>query len=127
MSMIQQNGRLPDEQWMEPEAPASADGAPANPLLKVHQLLRGKYLWGAILGVVFATAGAAVAYKLPALKPKYTSVGMVSVRPVAETLIYEITSKTPVDVDAFLDSQLPVLKTQRLLDRAMSLKKDQLA
>src|SRR6187399_565027 len=109
MSMIEQNGRLPDEPWTDQE-PASPVEAPAvNPLLKVHQLLRGKYHWAIALGVFFAAGAATVAYKLPTLKPKYTSSGFVQIKPVVDTFVYKDVNDFRPNFEVLLDSQIPAL------------------
>ena len=53
-------------------------------LLKVHQLLRGRYGVAILLAAMFAAAGAAAGFLLP--RPSYQSVGLIEIKPVTPTL-----------------------------------------
>ncbi len=53
-------------------------------LLKVHQLLRGRYGVAILLAAMFAAAGAAAGFLLP--RPGYQSVGLIEIKPVTPTL-----------------------------------------
>lgn len=61
---------------MEVSSGEAAGGA--NPLMKVHQYLRGRYLKAIVTGVILAAAGATVGYF--AVPLKYTSVGQIQVK-----------------------------------------------
>src|SRR4051812_38226328 len=59
----------------------------ANPLLVVHRLLRGRYLWAVALGLVGLIGGGIGGYL--ATKPTYQSAGLVRVRPTLPRVLYE--------------------------------------
>jgi Mrp family chromosome partitioning ATPase len=93
--------------------------APANPLLIVHSLLRGRYLVTGVLALVAAGAGAAVGYR--STKPVYQSVGTIRIKPT----IPSITAASPDTImpafGQFFNSQLEFLSGERVITRAMEM------
>ena len=57
MQLVQANRFQPEGELMEfSETPQAAAPAP-NPLLLVHSLLRGRYHWAILLGLILAGVG----------------------------------------------------------------------
>ena len=91
-------------------------------------LLRRWYFWAMLTVLVVATAVSGAIYTLPGLAPGYTSVGLLQIKPALEPILYETAFNSRLaDYDQFLESQVPILKSQRIILQAMALKKDQLA
>ena len=110
---------------LAPEAAVVGDGyghepeAQPNPLLAVHRLLEGRYVWAVGLAIVLAAAGAVLGYMIP--KPVYRSVGAIRYRPVVQRVLYESeeTGVMPM-FDAFVGEQADLIKRQRVVDMAMT-------
>lgn len=85
--------------------PADSPGAdsPVNPLLKAHELLRGRYLLAFALAAALAAVGAFAGYSLST--PKYQSAGLLRVRSTVPTIT--------------LDQHVVLIKSPRVLDRAI--------
>ena len=76
MQLVETN-RIQESDLIEiGDAPVPAAATPApNPLLQLHSLLRGRYHWAILLGVILAGVGAYLGYKLPPVK--YRSSGLI--------------------------------------------------
>lgn len=118
MQLVQANRIQPENGLIEvTEAPQAAVPAP-NPLLVVHSLLRGRYHWAILLGLVFAGIGVVLGCKLP--RVKYRSSGLIRVLPNKQRILYanEENSVMPM-FDAFVESQVSLINSPRVLDYAM--------
>lgn len=118
MQLVQANRIQPENGLIEvTEAPQAAVPAP-NPLLVVHSLLRGRYHWAILLGLVLAGIGVVLGYKLPPVK--YRSSGLIRVLPNKQRILYanEENSVMPM-FDAFVESQVSLINSPRVLDYAM--------
>ena len=126
MSRIGPGGHPSDEVLLD--SVESREPQPTNPLLKIHQLLRGRYVWAILTGVLLAAIAVPVVLKLPIVQPKYTSNGLILIKPALDPLLYQTAfNERLADYDQFLETQVPILKSQRIILQAMDLKKDQLA
>ena len=99
-------------------------GAPEpgkNPLLKVHQILRGRYHWAIILGLLLGGVGGFLGYTIP--KPDWTSRGSISIQPAVPGLLYSNTiNNQPLPMfDAYVDKQTQLITSQRVIMHAMEL------
>lgn len=91
-----------------------------NLLVKVHRLLRGRYLWAILLAVVFGGGAAAAAYKL--VQDTYVSQGLVFVRSSITPIISKTFENQELPfVDQFIQSQITLIKDQRVIERAREL------
>lgn len=90
----------------------------ANPLTTVHSLLRGRYWIAAILVVVGLGVGSFVGYRLK--PPVYRSTGLVRVKPILPRVLYQSEQNGVMPMfDTFVDSQVSLLESQRVIDLAM--------
>src|SRR4051794_2985264 len=87
-----------------PVGAGGTDAPPANPLVQVHSLLRGRY-WIAIpLALIGLAIGAPVGYRLT--KPIYKSTGAVRVKPVLPRVLYQNEQNAVMPMfDSFMESQ----------------------
>lgn len=89
-----------------------------NPFKRLHQLLRGRYHWAILLGVVGALGGAFAGYNLTELR--YQANGMIRVRPVVPTILYENEDSGVMPMfKAFVDSQRQLMQSPRVVSMAM--------
>lgn len=92
--------------------------AAPNPLFQLHSLLRGRYPWAILLGLILAGVGGYLGYKLPPVK--YRSSGLIRVLPNKQRILYvnEENAVMPM-FDAFVESQVSLISSPRVLDYAM--------
>jgi len=91
---------------------------PVNPLLQIHALLRGRYWIAIILGLIGAIAGGAIGYKLQ--RPKYTSTGIIRIKPNKERILYQNDQNGIMPMfDAYMGSQVSLIRARRIVDNAM--------
>src|SRR2546430_1188157 len=88
---------------------------PPSPMRKVQRLLRGRYLLAVVLALLCGLIGAAWGWK--SQNPKFSSDGIIWIKPV----IPAITSndKTIPFYDRFVQSQVNLIPSGRVLDRAI--------
>lgn len=99
-----------------PDAPAS--GAPENPLLLAHRLLRGRYVAAAALAAVLAVVGAVTGYSV--MKPEYASKALIQVVPATPKVLYPTEeSEIPPMFESFVAAQAQFVTTRRVLELAM--------
>lgn len=92
--------------------------APENPLLMLHRYLRGRYPVALALAVIFAVPGAIVGYA--AVKPTYSSTGIVRVAPTLPHLVYESAdSRVPPMFDSFVSTEATTISSRRVLELAL--------
>jgi polysaccharide biosynthesis transport protein len=105
-----------------PEAPRAALGSgtthDVNPLQVLHQLLRGRYILAIVLALGLGAGLGYLGYTIP--KPVYRSSGMIRIRPFTSRILYsnERNEMMPM-FDAFVDSQVLLMRSQRVTDLAM--------
>ena len=106
---------------MGPPAPVVAvpsTPAPVNPLLKLHQCLRGRYVLAISLGVILGVAAAVAAHKL--VRDPYMSTGTIRVAPYVPKILYSTDQNSVMPMfDAFVESQASMLQSQRNSELAM--------
>lgn len=120
MQLVQANRIQPEGELIQlsDSSQAAAPAAAPNPLLVIHSLLRGRYHWAILLGLVLAGVGIVLGYKLPPVK--YRSSGLIRVLPNRPRILYtnEENSLMPM-FDAFVESQVSLINSPRVLDYAM--------
>ncbi len=97
------------------QAPEPAQPA-RNPLLVLHGLLRGRYIWAVPLALVLAAGAAFVAYRYFPLK--YQSTGLVQIRPYIPGILKDQAGVMPM-FEAFAESQAQLMRSRRTIDMAM--------
>lgn len=85
-------------------------GGGGGELQKLHRLMRGRYVWAIVLGVVLGAAGAYVGYRLG--WRTYRSVGQLQIRPLAD-------GSNARELDSFLDLQVSMIRGERVLNDAI--------
>ena len=95
---------------------AAGGGAAAqqSPLLKVHRLLRGRYLLAIFLAVIGGTAGAVAGWY--SQKAEYVSQGLIEVQPTVRSAAGD---KTITYYDKFLNSQPSTIMSSDVIQRAV--------
>jgi capsular exopolysaccharide synthesis family protein len=90
-----------------------------NPILMLHRHLRGRYRWVAIVGLLLAVPLAVGGYL--AVKPTYTSTGMIRIAPTMTMIIYNDLedAKVPAMFESMVSTQAALLQSRRVLDLAM--------
>ncbi|MFV2068319.1 MAG: hypothetical protein ACC645_15220 [Pirellulales bacterium] len=93
----------------------SAEDGPPNQILTS---LRGRYHWAILSGLLFAAVGAVAGYKV--WSPKYQGVGIIRIRPHLERILYEREENQTLPMyDSYVNTQMAMLTSQRLIDLAM--------
>lgn len=89
-----------------------------NPILMLHRHLRGRYRWVVIVGLLLAVPLAAAGYL--AVKPTYTSTGMIRIAPTMTVIMYNLEdAKVPAMFESMVSTQAALLQSRRVLDLAM--------
>ncbi|MFW6031885.1 MAG: GumC family protein [Phycisphaeraceae bacterium] len=106
----------PATQMAEPPPPGEEQPTPL--FKRMHMLLRGRYHWAVLLGLLGAAAGVVGGYF--AVTPVYKSTALIQVEPYLPRILYESeVSKMLPDYDGFVKSQLTLMQSRRV--RAMAL------
>jgi Mrp family chromosome partitioning ATPase len=91
----------------------------ANPLLVLHNMLRGRYVWAIAAAVTAAAAGVWGGYK--AGSTTYQSTAIVRVMPVLPKVLYDTEEKgMPPMYQDFMETQAALIQSPRAVDSAMS-------
>ncbi|HYO07778.1 MAG TPA: hypothetical protein VER17_02295 [Tepidisphaeraceae bacterium] len=90
----------------------------ANPFLQVHRLLRGRYWLAALLCVLGGGLGGYAGYRVR--EPLYQSTGVIRIKPSLPRVLYQIDQNGVMPMfDAFIESQVALITSQRVIDVAM--------
>ncbi len=91
---------------------------PPNLLKQVHALLRGRYWLAITLAALGAVGGALIGHNLKDLE--YESTGLIRVEPYLPRILYEDDQNGIMPMyDAFVATQVELIKSQRVVDLAM--------
>ncbi len=95
------------------------DAAPAvNPLLRVHALLRGRYLITLLLAVVGIAVGGAVGYRTQT--PLYESTGLVHIKAIMPPILDQNDMNGVMPrFDSYVDLQVALMSGERVIKMAM--------
>jgi uncharacterized protein involved in exopolysaccharide biosynthesis len=100
------------------EMEAAEAAPPPNLLRQLHTLLRGRYWLAALLVLVGTVAGAWIGHGMK--EPLYRSTGLVRVRPYIPRILYESEQSGVMPMfDAFVGSQVELMKSERVANLAM--------
>lgn len=110
---------LPPDDLIElPDTGGSGQGVTAQ-LMKVHLLLKGRYAWAISLSVVGLVIGALGAYLF--YEPIYRSTGIIRIAPVLPRVLYQSEQSDLMPMfDAFVQSQVSLIQSRRVVDLAMT-------
>ena len=98
------------------DQPAQGQGSHAHQL---HALLRGRYHWAIILGVILATLGALAGYYSQG--DVYQSTSLIGVSPVTQKILSSGTDNSIIShYDSWVESQLAIIEGSRVLEPAMT-------
>lgn len=101
-----------------PFGPLSVENAtPDGIFIKIHRLLRGRYLWAFSLAIILGGAGAFLGFK--SRKPIYIASGYIHIKPFVETLMGE-NRRDNVSYNTFRQLQVSLLTQQRIIDMALA-------
>jgi len=91
----------------------------SNALRKVHNSLFGRYKWFVSLGLILGVLGGTAGYKY--FTPLYQSTGQIQVSPILPRILYanEDNRGMPPMFDAFIGTQVAMIKSQRVINMAM--------
>lgn len=89
-----------------------------NPVVTIHRLYRGRYLFAALMAMVFAGVLAPIGYKVA--NPRFSSSGMVRVSPVLPKILYgnEDNEQLP-QFDSYLVGQIQLISSRPVLEKAV--------
>src|SRR5579862_5640792 len=90
----------------------SPDESPLEVFQRMHRLLRGRYIYAVLFGVVGAIAGAVGGYMVTV--PKYQSVGMIRVKAPPQK-VYKVEDNGNQGIQSVAQS----LQIPRVIDKAM--------
>ncbi len=118
MSRTEMMTRMAPSETVHVVAADGAEEASVNPLAVVHGLLRGRYWIAITLAVIGLAAGGVLGYWVKT--PTYRSTGMIRVKPIIDKILFENEKNGVLPMfDAFVESQVTLLTSQRVIDQAM--------
>lgn len=92
--------------------------ASPNPLITIHNLLRGRYKLAVLLAVIGLAVGAPIGYF--AMPPTYRAIGQIEVRSSLTPLLYQTEQNQQIqNFNSFLITQMELLKSSRVIGLAM--------
>ena len=115
----QRQENLPEA--VDPYALPGADGQgepQEGVFIKVHRLLRGRYHWALLLGLVLGGGGGYFGYK--AKQPMWSSTGMIHIRPYIAPLLRPSEETGAMNAyQSFRETQVSFLRQQRVIENAL--------
>ncbi len=114
--MNQDNFQNPADTFFLDDQPSQNQGSHAQQL---HGLLRGRYLWAIILGVILAALGASAGYFSQG--DIYQSTSLIAVSPVTQRVLSSGSDDSIArHFDSWVDRQLAIIEGPKVLEPAMS-------
>ncbi len=90
----------------------------ANPLIMIHRLLRGKYIWVCTLAVVFGVAGGVAGYR--SQEPQYNSTGQIRIQPSLPKVLFTTEQSTATQMfSSFVNTQAKLIQNPEVIQRAL--------
>ncbi|MBI1367278.1 MAG: AAA family ATPase [Planctomycetes bacterium] len=88
------------------------------PMRRVHSIMRGRYKWAALLGVLFAVAGGLLGWRLTV--PIYRCYGTIRVQPILPKVLYSTDQSNLLPMfDAYVGAQVVMIQSSRVIAKAM--------
>src|SRR5215510_8634812 len=86
--------------------------------VRIHRLLRGRYIWALVLGTLFAIAGGLAGYK--ATQPLWTCSAIVQVKMSREVVLYSSPeNQSTQSPEVIKETQIALKRSQRVINMAM--------
>jgi succinoglycan biosynthesis transport protein ExoP len=98
----------------------SGEGEPegGKELIKLHRMMRGRYLWAIGCAIILGGLGAAAGFK--AGQKTFKSTGQIRVMPVVPKIMYSTDEKGTMPMfETYVEAQASLLRSQRVLDKAI--------
>lgn len=87
-------------------------------LHRIHVLLRGRYHWAILLSLCLGACAAIGGFRLG--QKTYQSVGVIRVMPIVPKIMYSVDEKGQMPAfDTFVDAQVTLVKSQRVVNQAL--------
>ena len=96
---------------------ATEPGQQTHPLRKIQRLLRGRYHWAILLGIIFAGGLGTLGYR--SVKPLYQSTGMIGISPTIPKLLSDHTNVMPM-FRSYVQKQVALMQSPRVIKLARS-------
>src|SRR6266446_7073663 len=101
--------------------PLHKSGHPENvdpAFVRVHRLLRGRYLWALVIGVVLAAIGGFAGYK--STEPLWTCSGMIQIKMSRDVVLFSSPeNQTTQSPEVIKETQIALMRSQRVIGLAM--------
>jgi succinoglycan biosynthesis transport protein ExoP len=101
--------------------PLHQSGRPENvdsAFVRVHRLLRGRYLWALLIGAVLAAAGGFAGYK--STQPLWTCGGMIQIKMGRDVVLYSSPENQSIQSPEIIkETQIALMRSQRVIGLAM--------
>ncbi len=89
-----------------------------NPLVMVHRLLRGKYIWVCPLAIIFGLLGGVLGYM--SQEPQYNSAGQIRIQPSLPKVLFTTEQSTATQMfSSFVNTQAELIKNPEVIQRAL--------
>jgi len=97
---------------------AGAGQGHASALHRAHLLLRGRYKWAVLLGLIAGAGGGVGGWR--GGQKLFSSTGWVHVQPSVQKILFQDAEKDILPMyDSYLDTQASLIKSQRVVDMAI--------
>ncbi len=93
-------------------------GSGTNQGLHLHALLRGRYHWAVILGLILAVCGALAGYFSQG--DVYRSTSLIAISPVSEAIIGSGYDNVSRHYESWVNRQLAIMQSPQVLEQAMN-------
>src|SRR4051812_34228382 len=101
--------------------PLHRSGQPENvdsAFVRVHGLLRGRYLWAVVIGTVLAAIGGFAGYKSTA--PLWTCSGMIQIKMSRDVVLYNSPENQSMQSpEVIKETQIALMRSQGIIGMAM--------
>lgn len=99
-------------------AGAATEDDPTLALRRLHNMMRGRYLWAILAAVLLGALGASIGYL--SQEPMYRSTGVIRIEPNMPHLIYKIQENSMLPMfESFVGSQVVFIRSQRVVLSAL--------
>ena len=118
LRLIQVESLPRDAEVMEVvDAPARGHEGPSA-AARLHALLRGRYHWAVMLALTGIAGGICAGYFLPPVR--YRSTGLIRIKPSVKRILFPSEQNAVMPMfDSFMESQVALINSARVLDYAM--------
>lgn len=108
----------PPGQNLGPTPPQESGESGMELVRQVLRLMKGRWLWAIVLGVVFAAGGAFGGWKAVG-EPNYRSRGNIHIKPTSQKVLYNVDSGMQQAFVNYVQTQVELMTNRRVIDLAM--------